>query len=197
MTQPIADLRAAIITLFEFMPNASKDFRVGILAFRQGVVNRYPITPILPKYEDSGQSQKSVLDFLGSLTAKQSATEHSSVFREALAMLKNTHPIPNVKRKERIVFLGDVGTSELDGQPGYSASERATKNRLTSGFTKWSSKGNRGVAALYAESNYNANDPSAAESRQWFKELGSVSPNSSYNADSNALLRAILNASIE
>ena len=179
------------------MPNASKDFRVGILAFRNGVVDRFPITPILPTYEDEGRSQKSVLEFLQNLSVEKSATDHLPVFREAFAMLQEAHPTPDAKRKERIIVLSDVGPSELDKQPGYSQAERETKDLITHEATEWAGNGNRAIEALFVESNYTAQDPATDEHREWFKSLGNVSPKSAFYTDGNALLRAILHASIE
>lgn len=197
MTEPIKELRSSLGALFEQLPNTSKDFRVGGLAFRRGVVSRFPITPIVPTYEDDGRSQTAALAFVESLRAEGGYTDHLPVFREAVAMLAKAHPKPEAELKQRIIFLGDVGPSELDGKPGFNAQERATKDRILSAVTKWAKVGNRAVASLYTESEFSAKDPSSAESRQWFEALGRVSPPSAFYSDTSSLLRAVLHATRE
>jgi len=195
MSNSIVELQSSMATLFEFMPNTSKDFQVGILAFRKGVVARYPLTPVVPTYEDGGQSQRSVLAFIESLEAKQGRTDLLPVFQEAFSMFAKAHPNPNAERKERLIFLGDTGPSEIDEENDYSPSERDIKRRILRGVTQWARQGNRAVEALYVESDWTEKDPAAEESREWFKALGAVSPQSEFYTDTSALLRAILHAS--
>lgn len=197
MSEAIEVLRSSMAALFEFMPNTSSDFRVAILGFRNGVVVRFPVTPIVPVYQDGGKSQRSVLAFLQSLKAENGHTNHEPVFREALSMLAEAHPKIDAERKERIIFLGDMGPAELDRQVGYSLAEREAKSRILRSVAMWAQQGNRAVEALYAESNYTRQDPAAAESREWFEALGGVSQNSAFYTDTNALLRAILHASLD
>ena len=197
MTEPIAMLRSSMVTLFEFMPNLSKQFSVGICAFRNGVVARYPVTPILPMYQDNGESQQALLSFLNSLGAQQAYTNHQPVFDEALKMFATVGKsrVPNLK--ERLIFLGDVGTSELDQTAGYTATERGVANQILKKVRTWALQEDRAVEALYVTSATSMQDPSADESRAWFKSLGNVSRKSAFYTDTNALLRAILHASLE
>lgn len=197
MTKSIEELRESLAVLCEILPNTSKDFRVGILAYRSGVVARFPITPILPTYVDQGKSQKAVLAFVASLEAKGAYTDHLPVFREAFAMLDKAHQKPDPDRKERLVLLGDVGPSELDEKQGYNSAERAMKGRLLKGVNDWAGKGDRAVEALYAQNDFTKSDPAAAESREWFQALGKVSPKSAFYTETSSLLRAVLHASLE
>jgi len=197
MTEPLEALREAIAALFEVLPNTSKDFRVAVLAMRHGVVARYEVTQILPTYEDEGRSQATVLDFLDSLEVQKSHTDHLPVFREAIGMLSQAHSDADSDRRIRLLFCGDVGTSEVDEKPGYSAEERKIKNRILNGVKKWTTLGNHAVTSLYAESKYTEQDPSSDESREWFKALGSVSPQSHFYSDSSEMLRAVFRASRE
>lgn len=196
MEQLHADLRLSLSTLFEFMPNTSKDFRVGILLFRDGVIKEFPITQVLPIYEDKGHSQQAVLTFVDSFTAIRSHTDQLPVFQRAVQMIAAAHPQVDPTRKERILLLSDVGPSEADRIQGYSEAERKTKTRILSGMKKWAEHGNRGVAAIYAESQDSQQDPGAAESRQWFQKMGHVSPKSDFYTNANQALRAVLQASL-
>ena len=191
------ELRQSLQTLFEFMPNTSKDFRVGILAFQNGVVNELPITQIHPVYVDRGRSQEIVLNFVGGLQTSGNRTNHLPVFKKAIDWIERAHPSPDPGRKERLIFLGDVGPSEMDGIPGYNDEEREMKNHILKGVRKWSSHGNRAIESLYAESDFIKTDPGAKESRAWFKALGQVSDRSAFYTESDALLRAVLHASLD
>ena len=194
MGGPIEQLGIGMEAICEIMPNRSKDFRVGILAFRKGVIARYPITQILPAYEDNGNSQQAVLSFIQALKPDDGWTEHESVFQEAVKAVSNAHEKPDPDREVIVVLMGDVGPSELDGKLGYTRSERDTKQRILSSMKKWASRGNNSVKTLYAESNHTRDDPSRAESKQWFEDLGAVSPKSASYSDTTSLLQAIYHA---
>ncbi|WP_417847320.1 VWA domain-containing protein [Thalassoglobus sp.] len=194
MQQPIASLRNAVATLFEVAPNVSKDFRVGIIAFRWGIVDQFPITRIPPRYEDP-EPQKAVLNFLDSLKVEQSAVDHRPVFAEAIAMLNEAHPTPEPNRKERILLLGDIAPSEIDGRRGFSPSENAIKRQIVEDVRRWSKEGDRAIEALYAESDWTRkNDSDPETTKAWFQSLGNVSEQSAFYTDSTSILRAVLHA---
>lgn len=197
MTEALAMTRESLATLFEVMPNTSRDFRVGVLAFRRGVVARFPITQILPAYEDGGASQRAALEFLDSLQVEDSITDHLPVFEEAIRMMAAAHPEPDPERKERIILIGDVGVSEFDGQQGYSEPERERKDHILRLLRDWANERDRAVEALYAENAWVIkNDPARVENKAWFEDLGRISPQSACYTESSAILRALLHASL-
>ena len=198
MEQLITDLLEALGILFETLPHTSKDFRVGIIAFRDGVAEELPIMQVKPKYEDKGATQQKVLQFVGSLRVQTSHVTYLPVFERAAAMLKTAHPTIDLKRKVRMILISDTGCGENDDQLGYTAAEHNLKNYLLRSVQSWASKGDRGVAALYAESeNSSREGADQAISKQWFVDLGSVSPKSASYTNANYLLRAVLRASLD
>lgn len=195
MEKPIQELGKGLETICEVMANRSQDFRVGIIGFRQGETSRFEITPIKPVYEDEGSSQMAVLSFIQGLELQPSATEHKSVFQAAVHTLAKAHPTADPERRIILCLLGDVGPSELDGKPGYtSAEEEQAKRDIHAGLKRWVQMGDHAVMTLYAESEHTQADPSATENKQWFQDLGSVSPESSHYTDTTALLQAIHHA---
>jgi len=196
MDEPLEALRSAMALLVELMPQQSSDFRVGVVAFRNGVVAEYPVTPILPKYRDDGKSQQGVLAFLDTLQPERGHTNHLPAFKRAVEMLHEAHPTAEKDRKEIVTFLGDVGPSEIDAKTGYTESERKTKDILLSGMQKWAAYPDRrrSIISLYSESEFSRSDPGREETLAWFKALGSVSDSSAFYTDSNELLRAIRRA---
>lgn len=198
MEHLINDLQEALAILFETLPNTSKDFQVGVIAFRAGVVEELPIMQVLPTYEDLGTSQQQVLSFVGSLRVQQSHVDYRPVFERAGGMLKKAHPTPDPKRKVRLVLISDTGCGEADDQLGYSAEEVQLKNDLVRSVQMWAAQGDRGVAALYAESENSRREGADQQlSQQWFIDLGSVSEKSASYTNSNHLLRAVLRASFD
>lgn len=194
MQPAIDELLMALSTLLETVPTTSIDFRVGIVAFRKGVVAEFPISKVLAHYEDEGKSQKAVLNFVDSLRASNSMTRHLPAFRRAGELFKQAHAKHDPKRKETLIFIGDVGCSEIDERPGYSFEERKVMGQILSAMKQWVRQKNRAVASLYVESEHTRKDPSARESRQWFESLGSLSPTSAFYTDTNELLRAMQKA---
>jgi hypothetical protein len=195
MQESIDELLASLAALCQFMPITSEEFRVGIVAFRQGVVAEFPITRILPKYEDRGQSQQAVLSFVDSLNAERALTDHLPVFKRATEMLKLAPPSGSQRQKEWLVLLGDTGPAELDGTAGYNSAERARKDLILRDAQQWVRQGQRAFVSLYAESDFTKQDPAAEESRQWFESLGKISANSKFYTAPSKLLVAILHAS--
>jgi hypothetical protein len=191
----IRELRVTLSTICEITASLSKDFRVGILAYRDGVVAEFPITPILPKYEDEGKSQAEVLAFVETLHSKPSWTRHLPVFERGMSMLRTAHPQIDPARRERVVLIGDAFTNEIDGKGSYSETERKEAQRIVAGLTKWAQQGNRAVEALYTDNFPDQVEEGETESREWFVALGQVSPQSASYDDSGLLLRAILHAS--
>lgn len=197
----IDEHRSCLEAIFRTIPKSSIDFRVGILPFRDGLIKkngkivRFPITRILPKYEDASRSQDAALTFLASLRAEKSNTEHYSVFVEAISMIREAHPQAEPERRLRILFSGDTGPAELEGGLGYSPRERKVKQEILTGVKYWVRKGNRGVIAFYTENAFTQKDPGAAESRRWFQDLGNVSPHSEFYTSTSKLIIAINNAS--
>ncbi|MCA9026706.1 MAG: hypothetical protein KDA86_15975 [Planctomycetaceae bacterium] len=197
MAEPLEMMRATMATLFEVLPNTSSDFRMGVLGFRDGVVATFDVTPILPTYEDGGRSQAAALDFLNQLSLVGAMTDHLPVFERAIETLENIHPGLDPERRIRIVFVGDVGPSEVDGQEGYSSVERQRKSQILTLLQRWASHGNRGIDAFYVENNWViAKDPARVENRAWFQAVGSVSPESQFYEDASHMLRAILQTSL-
>lgn len=194
MQQPIDDLLSALSAVCEYLPMTSKQFSVGILGFRQGVVAEFPVTPILPHYEDNSRSEQSVLNFVKSLRPVNAWTEQESVFERAKSMLQAAGSSADPESVVHIVYLSDTGPSELDGVVGYNATERQMKARILRSMQQWASRGQRGISSLYVESEYTKKDPAGSESRQWFEALGSVSESSGFYTDSSELLRALLKA---
>jgi len=199
--QPNIDAhRSCLKAIFKTIPKSSADFRVGILPFRNGLIKkngqivRFPITRILPKYEDDSRSQNAALAFLDSMRAEKSNTEHYPVFIEAVAMLRAAHPQVEPKRRLRILFSGDTGPAELEGGLGYSPYEHKVKQEILSGMKHWVRHGNRGVISFYTENEFTKTDPGAAVSRRWFQDLGNVSPESEFFTDTSELIIAINNA---
>lgn len=197
MQPAIDELRVTLATICEITGNLSKDFRVGIIAFRDGSVAEFPITRIAPKYEDNGESQAKVLAFVNGLKPKRSSTEHLAVFEKAIGMLRAAHPEPDASRRERIVFIGDVFTNELDDYSEYTNGERRIARRIVGGLKKWAQQGNRAVESLYADTDGPKTHPWETESRKWFRAIGSVSPKSAAYDDTSSLLHAVLHASHE
>ncbi len=191
----IEDLLVSMSTLFESLPDTSKDFRVSILAFRYGVVAEFPLTQILPYSVDQGASQQSVLAFIELLTVQDSFTNFLPVFKKAFVVLNEAHPRVDPARRERLILISDTGPSESDKRLGYSDEEQEVKRRLLSYTARWAKMGNRGVVTLYAESANAKQDPGGPESKQWFEDLGNVSQHSAFYTNSNHLLRAILRTS--
>lgn len=195
MRETISRLGVGMETTCEIMPNRSKDFRVGIIGFRRGVDARFEITRILPRHEDNVASQRSVLSFIKGLKTENGWTEHKSVFLAAVRAISKAHPTADPEREIILCVLGDVGPSELDEKQGYtSPEERVAKREILAGLKKWVRMGNHSVMALYAESKSTEADPSGAENKKWFQDLGSVSPKSGFYTDTTALLQAIHHA---
>ena len=193
----LTELLESLQTLFEYMPKTSKDFRVGVLAFQNGVVAELPITQVHPVYADGGRSQRAVLKFVAGLTTYGNQTNHLPVFQKAMRWFETAHPTPDADRKERLIFLGDVGPSEVDNVAGYSDDELKTSRQIVGDVRKWASSGDRAVESLYAQSEFTKSDPGAKTSRSWFRALGQVSKQSAFYTDSDALLWAVLHASFD
>lgn len=192
MEKPIQELGRGMETICEVMANRSQDFRVGIIGFRHGETSRFAITHIKPSYEDDGNSQKAVLSFIRELELVRSITEHKSVFQAGVQALAQAHSTADPDRRIILCLLGDVGPSELDEKAGYtSTEEQQAKRDIHSGLKRWVQMGNHSVMTLYAESEHTKADPAAAENKQWFQDLGSVSPGSAFYTDTTALLQAI------
>lgn len=193
MTAPHREIVSGTKTLCAFMSSRSESFRFGVISFRQGISRQLPIMGIRPTDEDGGASERKAMDFLATLKVKRSHTDHAPVLREAIRALE-ADARRDPQRKFRLVFVGDVGPAELDGVAGYSGQERLVKEDLLKLVSDWAQSGDRAVASLYAESDWTRNDPAAAESRAWFKALGSVSEGSSFTTDTGELQRTIFHA---
>lgn len=193
MTAPHREIVSGTKTLCAFMSSRSESFRFGVISFRQGISKQLPIMEIRPTGEDGGASERKVMDFLATLTVKRAHTDHRPVLREAIRALE-VDARHDPQRKFRLVFVGDVGPAELDGVAGYSQQERLVKQDLLALVRRWAQPGDRAVASLYAESDWTKNDPASAESRAWFKALGSVSEGSSFTTDTGELQRTIFHA---
>ncbi|GAB5407165.1 MAG: hypothetical protein Aurels2KO_53960 [Aureliella sp.] len=194
MQSVVDELRDVLATVFETLPNTSKKCEICVLAFRHGVVKTLELTEVKPTYEDERKSQKKVLDWIDELHVEEAHTEHLSVFREAIKILRS----PSTdETRHRLIILGDVGPAELDKTLGYSAAERAVQQRILQGVGSWvKQRPNNAVEALYADSDWSLQDPYAKESRDWFEALGSVSADSASYNNTSSLLRAVLHASL-
>ncbi|TWT86733.1 hypothetical protein Mal64_35620 [Pseudobythopirellula maris] len=193
MAAPHREIVSGTKTLCAFMSSRSESFRFGAISFRQGVSKQLPIMEILPTSEDEGASELKAMQFLATLKVERSNTDHGPVLREAIRVLE-ADARRDPQRKFRLVFVGDVGPAELDGAAGYSRQEKLVKQELLGLVRRWAQRGDRAVASLYAESDWTKSDPASAESRAWFKALGSVSEGSSFTTDTGELQRTIFNA---
>ncbi len=199
MSESIEELLTTMAVLTETMPLISAEFRVEILAFRDGIASRFPITRIFPNYLDNGESQQKVLDFIEKLDASHGYTDHEPVLAAALKSLANVEAsFPEGQGRSVLMLVGDVGCSELDKVAGFNAAEAARARELLAMVSKWAgARTDRRVGTLYVHSAYAKEDPGAASSLRWFQSLGNVNEPSIFCERSGELLRTILRASFE
>lgn len=195
MRPAIDELRVCLATSTEVLPHVSKRVEIACIAFRNGIVSELPMMEVEPSWKDQGASQQTVLDWVDGLSTKAEFTEHRSVFEKAFNILMQPSSEETI---HRLIFIGDVGPAEIDRQLGYTAREREEKAKLVRAARRWCAmRPLNGVTALYADTEWAAADPYSEESREWFRELGRVSPNSQSFESTGSMLRAVLQSSLQ
>ena len=196
MDDEIRALTAAIDAVSVFLPVSSTRFELSILAFRKGTIAKLPLMEIKKDEIDGGRSRQQAIDFVKSLSAESSPTEHRSVAREAYQEFRSAHPDFAKDRRELWVWIGDVFTAEIDSDyESYSDTERAEATAIIEAIKRWAnSGGDRRVLAFFSEKPTDKKSAIADESRDWFKTLGEVNEHSLFETEISRLLVAIKTA---
>ncbi|OYP28478.1 hypothetical protein [Rhodopirellula sp. MGV] len=196
MDDEIRALTAAIDATSVFLPVSSTRFELSILAFRKGTVAKLPLMEIKKGEIDGGRSREQAIDFVKSLSAESSPTEHRSVAREAYREFQRADPEFAKDRRELWVWIGDVFTAELDSDfESYSDAERHEAKSIVAAIKRWANTGgDRRVLAFFSEKSEAKTSAVTEESRAWFKALGEVNDRSVFETEISRLLVAIKTA---
>lgn len=196
MDDEIRALTAAIDATSVFLPVSSTRFELSILAFRKGTVAKLSLMEIKKDEIDDGRSRQQAIDFVKSLSAESSPTEHRSVASEAYREFQHADPKFAKDRRELWVWIGDVFTAELDADyASYSDAERNEAKAIVTAIKRWANAGgDRRVLAFFSEKPDAKRSAVTEESRAWFKALGEVNDRSVFETEISRLLVAIKTA---
>ena len=180
MGEALGHLVETIITIGKVLPKITPDFRVGIVAYRQGANDREPLhifqlQQIVTEEKDGARSYGALKGFLGNLKASNGIAPIGIAVDKAIGMLSSAAGYDGY---QAFLLLGDVGPYEVSSQdmiftPQKKKYEVAIINKI-SNWVNGSEK--RRIISLFSgsqpdQSMHQAYHVRHRESRRFFKDV--------------------------
>lgn len=142
----IRQLRDNLKSLMDWLVLLSQSCKIGVVGIRSKVEYEFPMTEIKPYYTDGGRSQRNLLTWLDQLQTETDSVNHPAAFSKAFNMFGE----PSPSTHQQVLFLSDIGCSEIDGTIGYSESDLDQANQLIRTVRNWGAVNqNRSVGTIY------------------------------------------------
>lgn len=179
MGQVIENTKSTIASMTRTLPTVLTQVAIGLVAYRDGKLATIPIQAVSKASDDGGSSIKRINMMVRKLTAEGGVANTEQAIR---ASMKRMNAMPGAPR-ECLVVIGDVGTSEA------SPKQLAAPGRLLADVKAWclQSGKNRRVLAIYT-------GKSEAIDAAFFRQLGSVTPESMFTTNDSMMFELILSA---
>lgn len=207
MGQALGHLVETITTISKTMPIISPDYRVGIVAYRQGPNDRsplqvFPLQQIHPEKKDGGKSFDRISSFLQGLEASNGSAPVGLAVEKAIDMMSSSQ---GYNGYQVFLLLGDVGPYENSlNDLWFTQAKKRQEKVITNRISSWvHASDKRRVISLFSgvvpdpswQRGYHIN---YQESLRFFKEVAATSGQpENFTQNPGKMLAYLLNAIVK
>lgn len=173
MEEMISEGRETLKMLMETLPYALTSFEVGVVCHREGSIKQQPLTRIVRRKDDNGESIDAIKQFLDPIVATSGVTR----INEAVDLALDDLGKGDGEQSDVVVICADVGPGDLYGL------NHAQANALRARLDGWANRSgkNRVVLSIYTPPRPESTPPDEEKHREFFESLGRVNKRSRFS----------------